>query len=349
MSTGQGIASRCAIGAETTFGTAVAVAELLPFSAESINKAITQLEAQHLDGTVGRRALKNSVISVVGALEGEAVWDEDAGDPIGIERVLRGFLGSSSTSTDNNQYKTANAIDDHYTLCFNKQVSNWEIVSAKFNTFSLTGQAGGKIMFSTDVIGQTLLRTGDAGITNAIAAVTALSNTTQPENIAFDDLIFRIGDQSDALASGDQYKISDFELSGNNALSEPDWSTVDSVHTNNLLTLEPIRNGQREINLKIGLPRYDSDQLFTWLNNGTALQADLKFSSGSYYFNIFLPNIKIMGDPAAPISGPEIIKPEFNIMALRLAGAHAYMKFTDNDLITDEIGIEVASGRATAA
>ena len=348
MATGQGIASRCAIGKESTYGTAVAVDEILPFSSESITRVITQLESQYLDGNVGRRNLKNSVVNIEGACEGEMVWDEDDGDPIGIENLLRGVLGSSSTSTDNNQYKTANECDDHYTICFNKQVSNWEIVSAKFNTLTINGEAGGKIMFSSDVIGYNLLRTGDAGITNAIAAVTGLSNTTQPQNIAFDDLVFRIGDQSDALSSSDEYCIDNFELVINNNLSEPQFSTQCTNHTNSLLTHEPFRNGQRETTLSITLPRYTSDQFFTWLNNGTALQADLKFTSGSYYFNVFLPNIKVNGDAGAPITGAELIKLELSFTALRLAAAHAYMTFTDGDLITDEIGIEVASGRASA-
>jgi len=348
MSTGQGIAARCAIGKETSFGTAVAVDEIVPFSSESINRAIQQLESQYLDGNVGRKGLKNSVVSVTGALEGELVWDDDTGDPIGCENILRGAMGSSATSTDDNQYKTANAISDVYTICFNKQVSNWEVVSAKHNTLTLSGAAGEKIMFSTDIIGYNLLRTGDAGITNAVAAVTALSNTDQPENIVFDDLVFRVGTQADALAAGDQYKIDSFELSINNNLSEPQFSTTATGHTSSLLTIEPKRNGQRETNLSISLPRYESDQFFTWLNSGTPLMADLKFTSGSYYFHIFLPNIRVVGDPTASIGGAELIKPEINFMALRLAGLHAYMKFSDDDLITDEIGIETASGRSDA-
>lgn len=351
MSVGQGIASRCALGVESSFGTAVAVTELLPFTSESINRAIQQLEAQYLDGLAGRKNLKNSVVSVLGDMECELIWDEEAGDPIGIERLLRGALGASArdAATGLNQYKTATAVGDSYTICFNKQVSNWEIVSAKINTLTINGESGGKGMISTELIGYDLLRTGDGGITNAIAAVTGLGPTTQPENVAFDDLVFRIGDQADALAAGDQYKIDNFELVVNNNLIEPQFSTVDSAHTNNLLTLEPLRNGQREINLALTLPRYDSDQLFTWLNSATALQADLKFTSGSYQFNILLPNIRMIGDPTAQIGGAELIKPEINLMALNLAGAHAFMKYQDNDLIVDEIGIECKSGRSSAA
>jgi hypothetical protein len=351
MSIGQGVASRCALGVESVFGTAVAVSEIIPFTSESINRAITQLESQYLEGNVARRNLKNSVISVVGGLECELIFDEESGDPIGIERLLRGALGASARDAVNglNQYKTANAVDDHYTICFNKQVSNWETSSAKINTLTINAEAGGKGMIATDIVAYNLLRTGDAGIVNAIAAVTGLANTTQPENLAFDDLVFRIGDQVDALTSADQYKIDNFELVINNNLIEPTWSTPDSVHTDSLLTLESIRNGFREMNLAITLPRYDSDQNFTWLNNDTPLQCDLKFTSGSYEFNILLPNIKIMGDPTAQIGGAELIKPEINIMALANNGQNTFMAFQDSDTITDEIGIEAKSGRSTAA
>jgi len=351
MSVGGGVSSRCALGVESSFGTAVAVTEIIPFTSESISRAILQLEAQYLDGNVGRSGLKNSVVSILGGLECELVWDEETGDPIGLERILRGVLGASARDASNglNQYKTASAVDDIYTLCFNKQVSNWEIVSAKFNTLTLNGEAGGKAMLACDIIGYNLLRTGDAGIVNAIAAVTGLSNTNQPENLSFDDLVFRIADQANAIASSDQYKIDSFELVINNNLSEPQFSTVDANHTDSLLTLEPKRNGDREINLALTLPRYESDQFFTWLNSATPLQADLKFSSGSYEYNILLPNIKIIGDPQAQVGGAELIKPEVNIMALRLAAKHAYMKFQDDDLIDDEIGIEAKSGRISAA
>lgn len=351
MPIGQGIASRCALGVESIFGTAVAVTEILPFTNESINRAITQLESQYLEGNAARRNLKNTVLSVVGGLECELIFDEESGDPIGIERILRGVLGASARDGANNlnQYKTASAVDDIYTICFNKQVSNWESSSVKFNTMNITAEAGGKGMITTEVIGYDLLRTGDAGIVNAIAAVTGLANTTQPENLAFDDLVFRISDQVDALDGNDCMKIDSFELAINNNLIEPTWSTPCTDHTNPLLTLESIRNGFREVSLAIILPRYQSDQVFTWLNNDTALQCDLKFTSGSYEFNILLPNIKIMGDPTAQIGGAELIKPEVNIMALANSGKNGFMTFQDSDLITDEIGIEAKSGRTTAA
>lgn len=349
---GQGIIARCALGDETSFQTAVAVTEVIPFTSESINRAIEQLASEYLDGSAGRRRITNSVISIGGGLESELVWDEETGDPVGLEKLIRGFMGASARDAGNglNKYYFADTLaNESFTIVFNKQTSAWEVVSAKVNTMTISGSAGGKCMFSTELIAYNLLRTGDAGITNAIAAVTALSPTNIPQNIMFDDMVFRVADQDNAIASGDQYKISNFELSGNNSLSESEFSTVDSTHTNNLLTLEPLRNGFRELTLSIEIPRYTSDQFFTWLNNNTALQADLKFSSGSYEFNILLPNIHVAGDPTANIGGAELIKPTINFVALMNNGTNTDMTFQDTTAITDEMGIECKSGRSSAA
>lgn len=349
---GQGIIARCALGVESSFRTAVAVSEIIPFSSESINRVINQLMTEYLDGNVGLKGLRPSTIEITGTLEGELVWDEEAGDPIGIERILRGSMGGSARDGANalNQYTLANTIDEIYTICFNKQTSNWEIVSGKFNTLGLSGEAGEKIMFSTDVIAYNLLRTGDAGITNAIAAVTGLSNTNQPTNITFNDLVFRIADQGDAIAAADEYKISSFDFVMNNNLSEPEFSTKENAgHTDNSLTLEPVRNGFREIEFSITLPRYESDQFFTWLNNNTPLQADLKFASGSYEFNIYLPNIYVGGEPTAAIGGAELIRHEVPIKLIRNAGTNTNMTLQDSTAITEEFAIEAKSGRTTAA
>ena len=350
MSTGQGIAARCAIGDESSYQSAVAVDELIPFTGESINRAILQLEAQFLDGNAGRKGLRNSIVSVEGALDGELVYDEETGDPIGVERILRGVLGASARDAGNglNQYKTNDTVDDLWTICFNKQVSNWEIVSAKFNNLTISGAVGEKIMFSTDIIGYDLLRTDDAGITNAIAAVTGLS-PAELTNVHFDDLIFRIANLDNAIASGDQYKINSFEFGIENVLTDPQHSTVASGHTDNALALEPKRNGQRVVKLSITLPRYESDQFFSWLNAGTALQADLKFATGSYEFNILLPVLYVAGDAAANIGGAELVEPTINFIPIRNNSTNTDMTFQDSDVITDEVGIECKSGRSSQA
>ena len=351
MATGQGYASRCALGVESTWGTGVAVSELIPFTSESINRVIAQLESEYLDGNAGRRSLTNSVVSPAGDLECELVWDEIATAIVGIERLLTGGLGTGTWDAVNSltQFTLANTISRSYTLAFNKSVSVWESLGAKINTLKISGSAGEKVMLSAGIMAKNLLRTGDAGITNAAAALTSLAPANIPQNIVFDDCVFRLADQANAIAGGDAFAIDSFEVNVNNNFSEHQFSTTDATVTSALYSHEFLRNGRRETTLSITMPRYTADTIFTWLNSGTALQADLIFTSGSYIFTILLPNIKVTGDPTAPVSGPELIAPSFNFTCLLNPGTNTDMTLTDTTAITGELAIEVTSARTSAA
>ena len=349
---GQGFASRCALGVESSWGGAVAFTELVPFTSESINRAIAQIQSQYLDGKAGLRSLKNSSISVVGALEGEMVYDEITGGIIGIERLISSALGTGTWDAANSltKYTLAEALTKSYTIGFNKQTSVWEIAGAKVNNLKISGNAGEAIKFSADIIGRNLLRTGDTGIVNAAAAITGIAPTNVPSLVYFDDLIFRLADQSNGLVSGDRFSISGFELSINNNLSDSTFATIDSTNTDIDLTLEPERNGFREITLSITMPRYTADTIFDWLNADTGLMADLLFTpTGGDLLSIFLPNIKVGGDPTAPIGGAEIIEASFNFTGLRNAGTNSYLTLTDTTAIAEELAIECKSNRTSAA
>lgn len=349
---GQGFASRCALGVESSWGGGVAFTELIPFMSESINRAIAQIQSQYLDGKAGSRSLKNSSISVVGALEGEMVFDEITGGIIGIERLIRGALGSGTWDAVNSltQYTLADTISRSYTIGFNKQTSVWEIAGAKINSLTIAGSAGEPITFSVDIIGRNLLRTGDTGIVNAAAAITGINPTNIPGQVYFDDLVFRLADQANALASGDQFSINSFELVINNNLSDPTFGTIDSTNTDIDLTHEPIRNDFREILLSMTMPRYTADTIFNWLKNATGLQADLLFTpAGGDLLSLFLPNMKVVGDPEASIGGASLIEPTFNFRCLRNAGTNSYLTLTDSTAITEELAIECKSNRTSAA
>lgn len=347
MSTGQGAASRAALGKETVWGTRVAVDTLIPFDSESVVKSIAQIESAYLDGTAGKRSLIGSLIDAMGDLSGEMVFDQISGGFIGIEDIVRGAFGAGAWDAANtlSQYTLNSTIDDSYTVAFNKQVSAWEIGGVKIGSLALSGAAGEICKFSASLIGQDLLRTGDAGIVNAIAAITGISPSNTPVPITFNDLVFRIGDQANALAGGDQLGISQFEFGLNNSLSDPTFSTIDSTNTNAKTTLEPERNGLREVTIKITVPRYIADTMFSNNNNDTPLQADLIWTNGSDSFSLFLPNIYVTS-VSAPISGPEIISQEIEFTAVRNNGTNTYMTLTDSTAITEEAAIEVASNRS---
>lgn len=345
MATGQGYASRCGIEIESSWGTAAAVASVMPFTSEGINRSIAKIEAMYLDGNAGKKALYNSVVSALGDLSGEIPLNYL--HTRGLEYLLWAFAGGNGSDGGGSgylQYKLSNTVGNSLTLAFNKSVSCWEISGAKVNTLEVSGNAGEAVKFTANMIARNILRTGDAGITNTISGVNALSALGDPDLAMFDDLVFRIGDQANALGSGDQYAISSFSISMNNNLSEPTFPTVTSSRTNSLLTIEPLRNGFREITFNITIPRYESDQFFSWLNADTALQADFKITTASsHILNFLFPNIRIT-EVTAPIGGPELNTLSISCTAIRNNGTNTYMTYEDTDAIAEELGLEIDNG-----
>lgn len=349
MAIGQGASSKLALGKETTWGNGVSANEIIPFDSESIEKSINQIESAYLDGSAGKRNLKGSVISDVGDLSGEMVFDEISGGIIGIESILRGSFGNSSRDAANslNKYFLKSTIDDSYTLAFDKSVSLWEHQGSKFKGITISGQKNESLKFNTSIISKNMFKTGDANIVNSLAGVQGLSSIN-PTPMIFDDLIFRIGDHSNALASADQISINSFEFSLDNNLTDPDFGSKTQSHTNSKETLEPVRNGLRNLTFKCKLPRYTSDQLFSFFDNGTPLQSDVVVTSGSFKFSLLMPNLYIT-KISAPISDAGLIVVEVEFQLIRNSGKNTFMTFTDSSAISDEAAIEVKSNRTTAA
>lgn len=347
---GQGAAARLTLGKELTWGTGVAVNEVIPFDSEGINKTIRTIESLYMDGSAGKKNLIGSLIEALGDVSGEMVFDETSGGVIGIESILRAALGNSNRDATNalNQYLLAASIDDSYTMAINKQVSAWEIQGAKINTLSISGNAGEPMKFNTSWIGKNLYRTGHANIVNAIAAITGITPSINPTPIVFNDLVFRIGNHDDALSSADELTVSGMEFNHNNNLTEPDYGTQDANHTNSKETLEPVRNNLREVSFKLNIPRYISDQMMTWNENHTPLQCDFIWTNGSYNFKILVPNFYVT-KVNAPIADAGVIKQEVECMAIRNSGTNSNLTLTDSTAIANEFAIEAKSGRATAA
>jgi len=349
MALGKGYAARAAIGKETSWGSAVTVGQMLPFTSESIEKAITKLASEYLDGSPARRGLTNSAISVQGDLSGEVIFDTTGGTMTFEQLIYAAVMNAGTRDATNglNKYTPATGDGVQHTIAFEKDVSVWEIPGAKVNTLEISGEADSKIVFTAGIIGKTLLRTGDTGIVNNTAAFDAISYT-DPTVLTFKDAVFRIGDQVDALAAGDQVTIDQFTFTINNNLTDPQFASEDASHTDADLTLEPVRNGFREVTLKIRIPRYTSDQLFTWDKNGTALQADLKFTVGSYQFNLLIPHLQINESPKASVGGVEVYPIEVSFQLFK-NNSNSFMTFQDGTAITYEFGIEVKSDRTTPA
>lgn len=344
---GQGYLSKLAVGKETTWGTGVSVNEVVPFTNESLNKAIEKLMNEYLDRTAGVKTAQNGNVSVTGDLTAELVYDEITGAIIGVESLIYAAFGAASrveypATSGNfyNKYTLADDISVSYTAAINKGVSVWEMQGGKVNTLEISATAGGKGQISVGLIGKNLLRTGDSGIVNTVTTINNLAPTVEPTIMTLDQLTVRLDTiASGALTSADEQAISEFTFSLNNNLSDPTFASGST------LTLEPIRNGFREVTLKLTFPRYEADTLIGYYNDNTELQADLKFASGTKQFNILLPRLVISEVPEAAVGGAEIVPLTVTFKALYNGNENSVMTFTDTTTITGEAAIEVKGSR----
>ena len=319
----QGYKSRLAMGVEASFGAAASFDSLVPFTSESISKMKEMVESGFLDGTVGVKQLYQSFENVQGAIAGEAVVDVIAGDDYGWDNVLYAALGGATFLSSQNIYSVQSALKS-LTVGVNKYhgstVKLWEAIGMKVKTLNIVGSAsneGGKVSWNAELQGKKLYRTGDAGITNSASDVTNLAPTSKPENIMMSNLTFQIGDQSNALAAGDQLGINGFEINIDNALTDPEYASITSSHSDGSLPIEPERGDRNRVNFSITMPRLSSLQFFDNFNGNGSLQAKLSFAqSGSKQFDIYLPYLKVMEDPAAPIEGAGIINHTVNFQAV---------------------------------
>lgn len=354
MPTGQGFAAMAGIGKESAYGTNVAVDEILPFTSEELNRSIAKIMQEYLDNTPAHRDAQNSVITVNNALSTQGIYDEkDAGgDILGQGLLFLLLLGSATWDGVNsvNKFQVASNPAASATIAINKAVSVWETVSAMINSMEMSANHQG-VSFNWSIIAQNLLRTGDSGIVNAAAAITGLSVDAIPVKMSLEHAVFRIGVLGAPLDGNDAFKISEFNLNYGNNLSESTFTTTDSTHTDGTLTIQPVRNGRVETMLNFTLPRYESNQFYSWLNANTQLQADLVFTDpvNSKSISFLFPHIKII-NPSSPTPDASVfpLTVECQCFDNKDGVINSDMTFTDGDDITYQMGIETSDGRTVA-
>jgi len=324
---GQGFTTKVAVKKQTTFGTAVSVSSLLPFTSEALRKKIELVESEMLDGTYGKKQLYQGFESAGGDLGGEAVFDIVTTDPYGWEHLIEAALGSANYNTNlsANVFTTAASLPLLTVAALKYFGSTGKVIelrSAKVNTLEVSGAvgtAGGKVSWTASLVGEKLLRTGESGIVNTTSTFGAITPEAKPQPLLMSKLKLYLGDQDDALDISDTFGVEEFTLTINNNLSDDTFSSyVDGDHENATLPLEHERDGRMEVTLRLVRPRLSDTLLVDWYRQGTSLQAKLRFDSvtGSKYHEIYLPYLKITEDPAADVDGPGLLKEEVTLTAV---------------------------------
>jgi len=322
MATGAGYPAVMGAGKETTFRTGVAMTDRIPYLSESLSEQIAMIEDDALIGTAGRNALDKGPISLTGKIETELRYTQKSGSYFcGSDLLVAlAMAGTHTYASSVNTLKLGDSPAAFATIALNKQVAYWEYLSCYMDGFELSGKVGEHLRADFDAVAYKLLRSGTTNGSTEFAALAASGG----KRVLFGDMTFRLGDTADALASGDNIGLKDFKLTLKNNLTGPQFSSPDNsaTHTDSGLTIQPVRNGFREVMLEFTLPRYESSgwgtQLETWKAAATALQFKglSSIDSAAKRFELNCPHI-IIEDIQSPVSGPGVIETKVKCRLLR--------------------------------
>jgi len=257
-----------------------------------------------------------------------------------------GMGGTHTYASSVNTLKLGDNLASFGTIAINKAVAYWEFISSYVDGIELSSKAGDFLHADYDVVAYNLLR---SGTTNGATQFSNLA-ASGGKRVLFGDMTFRLGDLSDALASGDNIGLKDFKLSMKNNLTGPQFSSPDNsaTHTNGLLTIQPVRNGFREVTLEFTLPRYESSGWGTTLETWKAAKTALQFKglssidTAAKRFELNVPYV-VIEDIQTPVSGPEALETKVKCRVLRGAAApNSVMLLIDGaTTVADEFVVEI--------
>ena len=345
MAKGAGFKTILAAVKEASYGTALAVTEMIPFLSEGITHDQTRSPDMSLIGEAGFNRTFTKPAEYGGPIE----LSLDYG---GLDLLIAAALGSAGSPNlfagndlYENTYELTADVDVSLTLAANKDVEDGtgllhEWPGDKIDKLTIKGEAGSDapVSVTIDTVAEHHYTTADGSITNTKSDISAATLLDVPVTM-FEDMVFSIGAITAALDGDDAMCIGDFELVIDNGLRR--------LQTNCGLA-EPERDKRRVITFSIGIPSYTSDQFNTWRNNNTELQARLRFTrdvsgvTDTYYNEIRLGKIQV-SDFQTPTEGETIIAPKVEFSIIRAT--------TDNQtwtLMTEELEYYVINGRSTS-
>jgi hypothetical protein len=362
MAYSKGFAGRCGIAknTQTTWANIIAnpqdPTDLVPLLSESLTDDYERIKNEQLYGGAGELEDAQGVQPITGDVEVEVHYDTKASSSFwGTDLWFALAMGTVAWDATNsyNKLTLSDTLDDlsgtpiTATFSINKQVSTtpWQFNGVYFNGFTITGNAKENIKATFPVIAYDVDRTTGGTSETELNTLYTTVSAAPPKKVLFSDLVFRIGDDADALGDADQLGINSFTFTFNRNLTDPEFSSPDyGTHTATRNTIEPVVNGMREVTLSITLPRYKADSFFTWRDSDEKLQCDIKFteSSGDNIkgFNIYMPTLKVVS-VSAPVSGSGVVPVTVNFKVFLKHADNSYMTLTDSTAITQEFAMEV--------
>ena len=331
MALGRGFEGILGVKKEAGYGTAIAVNKAIPFVSETFGLDIEK----HVDEVLRGKAGAGATIAGNKKYSFSVPCKLTYGD---LDLLIAVALGAAATPTVNGSlydglYSPAENLGYSITMAIYKGVSVWEFAGCKIDTLKISGEANKPLDIELGGVGKNFSLTSAV---NTAGVLTGLSTEDVAAKIMFSDLEFKIAAQASGLSGVSALGIGAFDVDINNHLA------LDQFDNRAKTILEPQRDGFREVKFNFSVPRYEADTYLNWRDADTALHAWLKFTSGSYKFDIHLPKFKV-DKVDAPIGGPGLIQQKIECTCFRDPGSVS-AGFT----LTDEIEIAVTNATATS-
>ena len=351
MATGIGYKSIMGVGKQSAYRTAVDATDRALMVSEGIEFDYQQVLHEYLHGGAGVVDSQRVSEPVSGTVEYVVNYTEKNSSAF-VSSTLPIALGFGATAWDSSNSRNKITFADNLasmgTFAWDKGQgsSPHEAIGCYVNSMTLGCNAGEALTLSTELKAYDLKMSSTQ---NTVAELNALPSD-QAKLCLFSDMTLRINQQGGALASGDNVGISGFTLTINNALTDYEQSSPDngSSHTDSKKSIQPVRNGFREVAFEFTMPRYESDYFFDRLTADNNLQASIVFDdpSSTNELAIFLPNFKVES-VSASVGGAGVIGQTVSCKALKRNSA-SDVKFADNSTDNGEVWIETKDERTAS-
>lgn len=152
-------------------------------------------------------------------------------------------------------------------VCAIDEVKTYKYAGCVINNIEFSSDADGRLVYSADVLGYSETRDG-----TSFPTISTEPGTQLLHRHAGGTGYMRVGDQSDALASGDNMGLANVRLGWN-------WKFANQYDNTSQGPLAHLSTADdfAEAMLSFEVSRHDSDTWLTWLEGGTALQAEFYY------------------------------------------------------------------------
>ncbi len=323
-----------------------------------------QVMHEYLQGSAGMPNVQNAFDPAIGSLEIDLPYAIlNSGEFVGGQLLIALAMGANAwvAGQGSNEITMADDLDVFGTLAWDKNTASsgdiWELASTYINSMTIGSETNSNLKASFDIQGYDLFWPGRTGSTeNQVADLTSLP-TDLATLIMHNDFVFRLNPQDGALADADRIGISRWSSVLNNNLTTPEQATPDDqmAHTNAMKTIQPCRNGFREVTFEITIPRYGQDigdsssidAFSEWRTNETPLQADLMATGPSgEEFDIIFPHLRVT-TVGNPVGGPAVVTNTIQFKAL-LRNSDSDVTFGQGTTDAGEMWMETDDGRTGA-